>query len=532
MDKDGIKIPLDDISNIIDSAARHPGIRLNIRLKSLTDEWAQSRDTILRNDAPEENDLHLGNLQDSARPDLSVPLRVGKKIIGVLDVETDDLESFSKEDIRTLDDLAGQIAAAIDDRLFEETSWRLRTMIALHKTSLDIISTLDREDVLQAITVRAAELLETQGAALWTYDAKEGIAKARALYNHHSKYEGAILEKGDGVIGQVVASGRPMIVNNYSEWDGRSESFADSPLTAMVAVPLFWHDEVIGCLEVLDENEKRTFSMRDQWALTALGDLTTVALENAQLHSKLKQINENLEELVSMRTIELVQAKREIDEKATQLQELLDYTIQMDENERAHLSRDLHDNATQLILGAVYATCAASDQIEADPSSAREDMEQVKKILHEIEKEIRHTIHNLHPPILEAKGIVPALRKYIRGLKEYRGMHCDLNIFGSEKRFSENVEIAVYRIVQEALHNAFNHSGSDRASILFRFEYNNSCVVVEDYGVGFDLASQHIQDSRGYGIIGMRERARAIGAKLRLESGPDKGTRVYLEIPH
>lgn len=527
------EVVLREASGPAGTAIKAEGLRLAIGRDGIIGQVAATGQPLISSDVRREPCARPHALVPGTRSELAVPLRVGDRILGVLDVQSNACNAFDSTEVKTLQILGDQIAIAIENaRLFQETRQRFQAMTALHETSIDIVSRLDSQQVLQAILQRAAALLGAQGGSLGIYEPATQLVRKIAIHNLPPKYHGATLSLGAGVAGKVVETGKPLIVNNYLEWEGRSETFADTPLDALIGVPLRWQGEVIGCLDVLDRGERRPFSEADIWLLSSFADLASIAIKNAELYSEIKGLSAELEQRVTRRTEQLAAAQAELAQKADQLQALLSKTIHLQEEERARIARDMHDSTTQLILGALYATQAARDGLDTNLAAARENMAMVQQFLQHIEVEIRQTIRDLRPLILDAEGVVPALKQYIDRYQQVAKIPCTLRVTGSPRRLASEAEVAIYRIVQEALQNVAAHAAASNACIGIHFEAQSVRMTVEDDGCGFDPAAMSAQRADGhFGLIGMRERAANIGAHLRVHSTPRQGTRIVCDVP-
>lgn len=417
-------------------------------------------------------------------------------------------------------------------RLIQETRQRFQAMTALHETSLDIVSRQNNGQVLQAILQRAADLLRAQGGSLGILEPETGLVRKIAVHNLAKKYQGITLSLGEGVAGKVVATGEPLIVNDYPEWAGRSDRFTDGPYDAVIGVPLRWQGEVIGCLDVLDQGERRPFSEEDISLLSSFADLAAIAIKNAELHEQVVQLGEQLERKVEQRTRELAQAREALAQKTEQLQRLLAATVSIQEEERVRIARDLHDGSNQLITGTLYEIQAAQESIlgQRDEDAVKK-LGMVKQLLRKIEAENRRIIAGLRPPILDTQGLVPALKGLAHTTQERYRIGCSVQVSGEPVRLSPEAVTAIYRIVQESLNNVIAHAGAESVSIRVDFGPTQLRLVVEDDGVGFDVESVLAAPPGQMGLIGMRERAESIGGRLEVWSRSGYGTRIALDLP-
>jgi len=227
---------------------------------------------------------------------------------------------------------------------------------------------------------------------------------------------------------------------------------------------------------------------------------------------------------------ERVRLQEELALKAQQLQRLLTETISIQEDERARIARDMHDGVTQLVIGALYETQAARELLRETDHPALVKLERAQDLLHQVEGETRQVIGDLHPPILDSMGLVPALKRYVASFQDIFRLPCALVVEGQPFRLSNVTELAIYRIVQEALHNVESHAHARTVNITLGFQAAELRVVVEDDGQGFNPGEVLAAPSDHYGLPSMLERAQSIGTRLEVDSAPGQGTRIILAV--
>ena len=189
------------------------GVRLKIGEEGITGWVASTGQTLVCNDVTQEPRYYKVELLPETQAELAVPLRVGERVIGVLDVQSNRHNAFDQGDVTALEILGNEVGIAIENaRLFQETKHRYEAMVALHETSLDIIARLDTPQLLQALLRRGAQLLGAKAGQLYLYDARQGLIHTIASYNTARDFSGVTLRLGEGVIGQVILTGKPMIM--------------------------------------------------------------------------------------------------------------------------------------------------------------------------------------------------------------------------------------------------------------------------------------------------------------------------------
>lgn len=517
-------------------AMQSRGLRLRIETEGITGWVAHSGQTHLCNDVLNEPRYLPVELVPDTRSELAVPLRVGDRTMGVLDVQSDRRNAFDQEDRTVMQILGNQIGIAIQSaRLFEETKQRYEAMAALHETSLDITGHLETKDLLGALLQRGTQLLGARAGVFYTYDASQAIIHTVASYNTWKDWAGVTLHPGEGVVGEVIRTGEPLIVNDYHNWPQRASIFETASETRIIGVPLKWEGQIIGVVDILNRPENRPFNNGDIWLLSQFADLASIAIKNAQLHSQITQFSQELEQKVNTRTRELSEAKEELAARSEQLHRLFVQTIRAQEDERARIARDMHDDVVQLITAARLELDAA--EIAARPAlkiSAQEKLRAARGLLDEMEKQIRRTIHNLHPPSLDAVGLHSALQNYVHRFSRISGIDCQMKISGPSVQFPVQAESNIYRMVAEALSNIAAHAEATQVVLALDYQPSSLCIAVRDNGRGFDQQQWRRDSGRNgqhLGLLGMQERAESLGGRMNLVSALGRGTQLVFEIP-
>ena len=247
---------------------------------------------------------------------------------------------------------------------------------------------------------------------------------------------------------------------------------------------------------------------------------------------QLRTLAANLESQVYLRTQELEQRNAEIVEQSEQLRELSNRLLQTQDYERRHIARELHDSAGQtLTVLGMNVTRLVQDAKENAPELAKAATD-VFQLVQQLSQEIRTTSYLLHPPLLDESGLDAALSWYVKGLEERSGIEITLRISEGFGRLPRDMELAIFRVVQECLTNIHRHSGSKTAEIVIARNAQTVSVVVQDEGKG--LSPEELEEIRsrglGVGTRGMRERVRLFNGTLRIDSA-GSGIRVSAAIP-
>jgi signal transduction histidine kinase len=261
--------------------------------------------------------------------------------------------------------------------------------------------------------------------------------------------------------------------------------------------------------------------------IIALGEANRRSLFRSEwAERQLKKAHEELEQTVQERTADLKLANDNLRDLSSRLQQIRD-------EERRQIARELHDSVGQLLaaLGMNIAVVQSQSQ-KLDSAGARAVSENAAMV-EQISREIRTLSHLLHPPLLDVAGLASALRWYVDGFSERSKITVALEIPEEFGRLSDEMEIAIFRMIQECLTNIHRHSGGSSAAIRVCEENHRLLVEVQDQGKGIPLEKQLELNSSartGVGFRGMRERLRQLGGTLEIRSD-NAGTAVSAILP-
>lgn len=202
-----------------------------------------------------------------------------------------------------------------------------------------------------------------------------------------------------------------------------------------------------------------------------------------------------------------------------QLEALSRRLVEVQEAERRALARELHDEVGQMLAGLKLHW---EDQRSLTPEKAQ-------ALLGDVLRRVRDLSMDLRPPMLDEMGLVPTLLWHFERYHTQTGVQVEFTNHRPADRFAPDVETAAFRIVQEALANVARHAHVQDASVILTVHPDRLELRVEDRGVGFRPDLTRAEASGG--LTGMRERARLLGGRLRVESAPGEGTRVTADLP-
>jgi signal transduction histidine kinase len=216
-------------------------------------------------------------------------------------------------------------------------------------------------------------------------------------------------------------------------------------------------------------------------------------------------------------------------EKDRREKEILTRLIGAQEEERKRIARDLHDELGQQ-LTALRLKLQNARKVSTD-EMMNGRLAEMQLIARQIDDGVDFLACELRPTVLDDLGLFVALDKYVGEWSHYSGVRAELLGSSLKKtRFRPEVEMNLYRIVQEALNNVHKHAGAKSVEVMLERRENLIVLIIADNGKGF-VPEDKDNRSNGMGLIGMRKRAALIGGTLEIESAPDEGTSIYVHIP-
>jgi signal transduction histidine kinase len=375
---------------------------------------------------------------------------------------------------------------AAPTRRSETSSLLLR---AMSDAVLAVASEHAVEPVLQRLVHVARDLVDARFAALGIPD---GSGKFERFLTSGMTDEQIArigpLPRTHGLLGAMLSSPEP-----YRTPDIRADPrFWGWPrehptMTSFLGVPIVARGAVIGAFYLTVKEGAEEFTGDDQELIEMLAAHAAVAIENARLYERSRELS----------VVE----------------------------ERNRLARDLHDVVVQTLFGVVLTADAAALLVDRDPEAAKAELGRVREQAQEALRELRSLVFELRPADLEADGLAATLRKHVEVLGRVHALPIELEV-ETEPELEAAAAVEVFRIAQEALNNAQRHASASAIAV----RLSRNALAVADDGVGFDAPAPAVRGRR-LGLTSMEERAAAIGGRLRIESAPGSGTTVTLELP-
>jgi signal transduction histidine kinase len=375
---------------------------------------------------------------------------------------------------------------------------------ALSDVVLAIASEHEVEPVLQLLVHSARELGGARYAALGIPDG-DGAFKSFITSGMSDELIEAMgpLPRTHGMLGAMLDSATPHLTDDITA-DPRFRGWwpsAHPQMRSFLGVPIVARGEVIGALYLTEKEDGTMFSPADQRLIELLAAHAAIAIENARLHERSRELS-------------IVE-------------------------ERNRLARELHDSVTQRLFAVALAAESASTLLARDRErsggepagrdSGAAELRRVSELARGAMEELRAVVFELRPASLEAEGLATVLRKHVEVLCRVYERRIDLRVC-DVPRLAPGPATEVLRIAQEALGNALRHAGAEQIDVRLYRNDGKLVLTVTDDGCGFDPEGPEVRGQR-LGLTSMQERATELGATLRVTSTLGEGTSVHLEVP-
>jgi nitrate/nitrite-specific signal transduction histidine kinase len=418
--------------------------------------------------------------------ELVVPIEIKENVIGVLNIESDQVDFFDKSDLTVMQSLADQLAVAIDNaRLLESEIRRAEQFRVISEVGRQITSILDIDELLDEI-VRV--LQESFGYYLITVGLIEGDELVfKAGTNPHSdepQFTPPSVKVGEkGITGWVAGAGEPILANDVREHPQFLFLLEAQETQSELAVPMKTKSGVIGVLNV-ESDQKNAFDESDLIVLQLLALQASIAIENARLY-------EQAGELAAM-------------------------------EERSRLARDLHDSVTQTLFSSSLIAEVLPRLWEKNTAEGERRLLELRQLSRGALAEMRTLLMELRPTAMIDADMEDLLHQLAEVTTTRSGIPVIVEVEG-EHTLPDRVKIALYYISQEAMNNVSKHAHATSVHVHFQSDPHGVKLQVADDGSGFDL-NEVTPEHLGLGIMG--ERADAIGAQFSIKSTVGEGTEI------
>ncbi|HEX9838084.1 MAG TPA: PAS domain S-box protein, partial [Anaerolineales bacterium] len=442
---------------------------------------------------------------------MAAPLIYDESVIGIINVGSDQANTFDTTMSKSLKAFAASAAVAIQNaRLYEAEQLNRKVAEILNAASVALAQTLDIQLVMKTILDYARMVLPLDIVFILLRENDDHYRIRSVQSKNQEDLESILLNKSIDLLDEPVI--KPFFeklkstlisdANQLEEWMPPPEL---ASMRSWLGVPLDSMGKIMGMV-VAASTTPNAFS-KDQIQLAeAVVGQAAVALQNAWL-------------------FEQVRSGRE------RLQQLSRHLVEIQEDERKYIARELHDETSQALTSLKFGLLAIEDTAQGQ-SNITEQVGNLKILADGILKDIHRLAVNLRPASLDHLGLAEALTSLIEVTGQRSGITARFKPLGTvlRERLTEDIEASIYRIVQESLTNVIRHAHATRVDVILEWQDEKIVIIIEDDGVGFDMQSARNADQLG--LLGMQERAEMLGGTLLIDSTPKMGTTLVVEIPY
>lgn len=474
--------------------------RLKVGSEGITGWVAYTGKSVLAPDITREP--HYVWMQGSlTKSELTVPITVKGKTIGVLDIQSQHLDDFEQTDLEIMQVIASQTGVAIENarlfsetqRLLKETQQRAGELMIINNVQQGLALKLDVQSIYDLVGDTFHNFFDAQVVMISTYDSGSNTVEHRYAIERSKRVYSPGNHPPGGFRSKIIQTKQPLLVNtNVAEEATRlGQPTLPDTLTpkSWLGVPLLEDGDVIGILSVQNIDKENAFTDSDVKLLQTFAASMSIALENAFLYEQARQLA------------------------------IID--------ERQRLGRELHDSVTQSLYGISLYAQAATGKIAIDQfDQAKEYLDDIQNTAQESLADMRLLIFELRPPILDKKGLIPAIQNRLMSVENRAKIKSKIKS-NLTNRLPSNMEIGLYQIAREALNNIIRHARAK--NILFNIQQTHKTISMEisDDGGGFNPETACQEGCLG--LVNMKELAQSQGWLLLIESSPGNGTIVKVE---
>jgi PAS domain S-box-containing protein len=382
---------------------------------------------------------------------------------------------------------------ADDDRAARTSAEEaVRRLVAIQKVTDAALAHLTLQAMLREILARVREVLGVDSATI-LLTTEDGTALTVHASDGLPTEPNAVIPGGQGVAGRIAATLAPVAVDDITTTEGL-RAVTKEFIRSLLGTPLIVEGRAIGMLKV-GSAERRHFTEQETLLLQMVADRIAPAIDRARLHDA------------------VVEGRRRLEALSQRL-------LVVQELERRHVARELHDQVGQLLTSLKLRIDTGGEQLHG---------KETQEIVGDLLTRVRDLSMSLMPSMLEDLGLLPALMWHTDRFAAQTRVRVSFRHAGLDRRFPREIELAAFRVAQEALTNVARHTSVEQVRLDVWASAENLGVRVEDDGPGFDPDAAGARPSLG--LPGMRERVRLVGGQLSIESAPGEGTRLSVVLP-
>ncbi len=339
------------------------------------------------------------------------------------------------------------------------------------------------------------------GADLIGFEPDEVLGRNMHYLIHHAHSDGRNYDVHECPIFRAFQEGKGVRVESEVLWRRDGSAFA----AEYTSYPIRDAGQIVG-------------------AVVTFADIT----ERKHAEAVLKANQIELERRVSERTAALQDANARLQQSHSALQRLSAHLQQVREDERTHIAREVHDELGASLTALQFDLNWLRPRLAGEPALEGK-LDDMMSVTQQALGAVRRILTDLRPGVLDHLGLWAAIEWQLQEMQSRRGLRCTLvlNNADTDRRLGRSAEIAVYRIVQEVLTNVARHAEASEVTVEVTGRASAIELSIRDNGRGMRVPAQ----PSSFGLLGMYERARALGGELQIDSAPGEGTTVKLRVP-
>ena len=383
----------------------------------------------------------------------------------------------------------------------EQLQRRIAALTTLQDMAQELMTELDLERLQQKILQAAVKVLDASAGSVLIWVPSDELVFVVA---EDPRLIGQRVPADKSLAGWVFTNCEPLIVGD-AKTDKRFYHDVDDYLgfetSSLIAVPLMTPTEKLGVVQVVNKKSGEQFDDQDLDTLSALAAQAAVMFVNARLYQELEQEKNRI--------------------------------ISLQDQMYKKLARDLHDGPAQTLAAMMMDVEIILKLYEREPERVPDELRELRRAAGKTLDQVRNTMFELRPLILETQGLEAALEYYVERQNTTEGTSIHLDVRYLDERVPSRVESLCFSIIHEAVGNVKKHAHAENTWIIVERRPDDLVVVVRDDGEGFNVPEVEANyDRRGsLGLLNIRERCEVMGAHYAIESTPGQGTLVYVIVP-
>jgi len=439
----------------------------------------------------------------------AAPLISNHRIQGIINLVSDRPGFFVEEDADRLRAFATHAALAIQNaRIYAQAIHAQQITETLRSASVALSQTLDLDVVLNTLLDYVGELVPYDSANIMLLQDETRLSvRAARGYEQWTdpKYTFDISFNADlnPLISWLIKEQKSILIEDTELDPGWEVRQGAEHVRNWLGVPVIAAGRTIGIYS-LDKVVSNFFTQEHVQLTESLVGQAGVAIQNAWLFEQVRSGRERLQSL------------------SRQL-------VEIQETERRYIARELHDEAGQSLTSLMVGLRLLEREIN-HPEALLSAIGELKNMVDTILENLHRLAVDLRPASLDHLGLIAALQQYIESISDKHATTIQFETLDITARLPQEMETALYRIVQEGITNAIRHSRATRIDVLLEKRDDKIITIVEDNGIGFDPLT--VMQGNRLGLFGIRERAEMLGGSLIIESSPGNGCTILVEVPY